>query len=73
MTEQCFKHDFDDPDPTDEYKVQIYNEKYHEVIGEQCKKCDVVKLCCFKKENETLGEPDDVYELTPKQIAENMK
>lgn len=70
---ECFKHDFDDPDPTDEYRVQIHDEKYHEVIGDQCRNCDVVKLSCFKSDNKTLDEPDAIYELNEKQIQEYMK
>jgi len=55
------EHDFDDPDPTVDYDQTIKGVKYHEVIGEQCRKCDVQKLVCFKEANKTLGEPDQVY------------
>lgn len=72
MSSQCFKHDFDDSDPTDEYKLTIHKETYHEVIGEKCKNCDVVKLNCYKADNKTLDEPDEVYELSAKQIQEFM-
>ena len=71
--QQCFKHDFDDPDPTDEFKTTIHGITYHEVIGDKCKNCEVVKLACFKSDNKTLSEPDVVYELSQEQIQDLMK
>lgn len=55
------KHIFDDPDPTDDFEVTIKGIEYHEVIGEQCTKCEAVRLFCFKKSNENIVEPDQVY------------